>query len=157
MKHKKLIIASTLGAGLLALSATTILQASPIGSCEPGARHAMFQGKQGRHAGPMKMLRKLDLTEEQQDKVFELMHEQKPAMRDKMKEMRQARQAIHEVVLSDKYDPKQVSLLADKQGKLVAEMIKMRTKNFNQVYSMLTPEQKVKAREMNAKFEQRFN
>lgn len=157
MKHKKLIIGSTLGAGLLALSATTILQAGQIGSCEPGTRHAMFQSEHGRHAGPMKMLRKLDLTEEQQDKVFELMHKQKPAMRDKMKEMRQARLAIHDAVMSDAYDAKQINQLADKQGKMVAEMIKVRTNNFNQIYSLLTPEQKIKAKEMRGKFEQRFN
>ena len=157
MKHKKLIIGSTLGVGLLALSTVTILQASPVGSCEPGARHAMFQSEHGRHAGPMKMLRKLDLTEEQQDKVFELMHEQKPIMRDKMKEMRQARQSIHDAVMSEAYDAKQINQLADKQGKMVAEMIKMRTNNFNQIYSLLTPEQKIKAKEMRGKFEQRFN
>lgn len=157
MKYKKLIIGSTLGAGLLALGTVTILQASPMGGCEPGARHAMFQSEHGRHGGPMKMLRKLELTEEQRDKVFELMHEQQPAMRDKMKEMREARKATHDVVMNDEYDSKQVSLLADKQGKLTAEMIKMRTKNFNQIYSMLTPEQKVKAKEMHEKFEQRFN
>lgn len=157
MKHKKLIIGSTFGAGLLALSAATILQAGQIGSCEPGARHAMFQSEHGRHASPMKMLRKLDLTEEQQDKVFELMHKQKPAMRDKMKEMRQARQAIHDAVMSEAYDAKQINQLADKQGKMVAEMIKMRTNNFNQIYSLLTPEQKIKAKELRGKFEQRFN
>jgi len=157
MKHKKLIIGSTLGAGLLALSAATILQAGPIGSCEPGARHAMFKSEHGRHAGPMKMLRKLDLTEEQQDKVFELMHKQKPAMRDKMKEMREGRKAIREAVMSDTYDAKQVNQLADKQGRMVAEMIKMRTSNFNQIYTLLTPEQKIKAKEMRGKFEQRFN
>jgi len=157
MKHKKLIIGSTLGAGLLALSTATILQAGQIGSCEPGARHAMFQSEHGRHAGPMKMLRKLDLTEEQQDKVFELMHEQKPVMRDKMKEMRQARQAIHDAVMSEAYDAKQINQLADKQGEMIAEMIKMRTNNFNQIYSLLTPEQKIKAKEMRGKFEQRFN
>ena len=157
MKHKKLIIGSTLGVGLLALSTVTLLQARPIGSCEPGARHAMFQSEHGRHAGPMKMLRKLDLTEEQQDKVFELMHEQKPIMRDKMKEMRQTRQVIHDAVMSEAYNAEQINQLADQQGKMVAEMIKMRTNNFNQIYSILTPEQKEKAREMREKFESRFN
>ena len=157
MKHKKLIIGSTLGVGLLALSTVTILQASSIGSCEPGARHAMFQSEHGRHAGPMKMLRKLDLTEEQQDKVFEMMHEQKPIMRDKMKEIRQTRQVIHDAVMSETYNAEQTNQLADKQGKMVAEMIKMRTNNFNQIYSILTPEQKKKAREMREKFESRFN
>lgn len=157
MKHKKLIIGSTLGAGLLILGTTTILQASPMRGCEAGAQHAMFQSGHGQRGGPMKMLRKLNLTEEQSDKVFELMHEQKPAMRDKMKEMREGRKAIREAVMSDTYNAKQVNQLADKQGKLVAEMIKMRTRNFNQIYSLLTPEQKVKAKEMRGKFEQRFN
>lgn len=157
MKHKKLIIGSTLGAGLLALSTATILQASPMGGCEPGTRHAMFLNGQDHHAGPMKMLRKLDLTDEQRDQVFELMHEQQPAMRDKMKEMRKVRQALRDAAMNKEYDAKQVSQLADKQASLMADIITQRTKTFRQVYNLLTPEQQVKANELREKFGQRFN
>lgn len=101
-----------------------------------GGRH---MGGPGR--GPMGMLRGLNLSEEQRDKVFALMHGQVPAMREKGKELAKAREALRGAGMTTAYDAAKVAQLAAAQGKVIADMIVMRTETFNKVFALLTPEQ----------------
>jgi Spy/CpxP family protein refolding chaperone len=107
----------------------------------PGMRH----GGQGQGMGPMMHLRGLGLSEAQRDKIFSIMHGQAPAMREKHKAIRQAREALKALVHGDTFDAGKARAAADALGKATSEMALLRAQSHAQVHAVLTPEQRKKA------------
>jgi Spy/CpxP family protein refolding chaperone len=95
----------------------------------------------------------LDLTEEQQDKVFAIVHAAAPALRDQSKAEHKAREALRELVTSAKFSDGTASTLAQAQGKAESELSLLRTRMAHQVYSVLTPEQQARAAKRRQEFE----
>lgn len=127
----------------------------------PGrAHHAMHRmhgmhdmhGMHGGHGGHgmLPFLRRLDLSEAQQDKVFSIMHELAPKMREQGKIARKARTDLRELSLSDKFDETKARTLADAQARAHADMALLRAKSTQQVFALLTPEQRKKFEELKA-------
>lgn len=165
MKKRNLIIAGTLAAGLAAAAAGAVnahqrggfgpgYDGPPGAACQgagfggPGHGGPGFDlsglGGMGRMHG---LMRALDLSGEQRDKIFDLMYAQVPAARDKLKELRTGHDALHEATVAKNYDPAKVRELANAQSKLIADLIVMKTETFNKAYALLTPEQQKKAAE----------
>lgn len=148
MKKRNVIIGSVVG--LIALAAIGAAGARPGGFCGAGL------GADSPFAGPMMhghghlrhLMRQLDLTEEQRDKVFDVLYAQVPAAREKVKELREGREALVSAAMSGNYDPQQVRTLADAQVKPISDLIVMRTETLNKIYAVLTPEQQAKAAEL---------
>lgn len=84
----------------------------------------------------------LNLSEAQRDKVFEVMHAQAPALRDKGKAVRSADEALRKLVLSPDYTEPKARALADGAAKAAADMALARAKVERQVLEVLTPEQR---------------
>lgn len=84
----------------------------------------------------------LNLTEAQQDKVFEIMHAQAPVMRDKAKGLRKAEGDLHALTAAPDYSEAKARTLADAAAKAMAEMALVRAKADRQVFEVLTPEQR---------------
>src|SRR3989449_9385351 len=59
-------------------------------------------GGMGRGGHPMMQLRALNLSEAQQDQVFKIFHEQAPAMREQMKQVRRARTELRQVAVPER-------------------------------------------------------
>ena len=90
----------------------------------------------------------LNLTEAQQDKVFEIMHTQAPVMRDKAKALRKAEADLHALTAALDYSEAKAQGLADEAAKAMSEMTLARAKADRKVFEVLTPEQRKQLAEM---------
>jgi protein CpxP len=98
----------------------------------------------------------LDLTESQQDRIFELLHSQEPAMRAQGKAIRKAMAEINWLAAADHYSAAEVRRLADKLAGAIAGTVVLRTENKARICALLTPEQRKHADEVRARFEADF-
>jgi len=89
----------------------------------------------------------LNLTDEQQDKVFAIMHAAAPALRDQSKAVRKARDALHELSQSSQFNEAAAAALAQTQGSAESRLALLRTHLEHQVYSILTADQRMQAAE----------
>ncbi len=154
MKPRNLVLGSVLAVSTLGLLTTGIVNAGPCGGCDApfGARHATLERHGPRPGGPANnLLKRLDLTDEQRDQIFEIHHAQQPAVREKMEALRKGREALRNAAMAENYDSKAVRTLADQQGMLKAELIVMRNATFNRIYTLLTPEQREQIKQMKKK------
>lgn len=140
------------------LAASGIALAMPLAAHAEHADHSEKPGCQGHgrmghgghrdHAGMgMGMfgfggLHGLKLTEEQQDKIFNLRHAQEPAFRAKIKELREARSNLEALTRAPSYDEAKVRALTDKAATAMAELARMHARTQYQINQILTPEQR---------------
>lgn len=145
MKTRNLVLGSVLAATTLGLLGTGVVSARPYGHCDGvfSGRHAAYQRHGMHRGGPLRhFMKRLDLTEEQRDQIFEIRHAQRPAVREKMKELRKGREALRDAAMAETYDPDAVRELAEQQAKIQAELIVMRNATRNQIYGLFTAEQR---------------
>lgn len=122
---------------------------SPAG---PGPGGGGWGGGEDNRPPPFMM--DLSLTEDQQDKVFAILHAAAPALRDREKAARKARDALHELVRSSSFNESSAATLAQVQGSAESQLALLRTRMEHDVYSLLTPEQQARlaAREKECDF-----
>lgn len=105
-----------------------------------------YCNKHGKKSGYRmeKMIKRLDLNEEQAKQVRDINESYKPkmeALREKMKENRkQLREAMH----ADKIDQDKVKELAQTAGKIKSNKIILRAEKRNEIHKVLTKEQREK-------------
>jgi periplasmic protein CpxP/Spy len=144
-------LASLLIAGSLALALPSAAQANQRGPGGAMQMHEMRGGHGGFQSGGMHFLRRLDLTEAQRDQVFKIFHEQAPAMRERMKAARSAREELRKATAAPSFDSAQVRQLADAVGKAYADAAYARAETMSRVVALLTPEQRAKLEEMRSR------
>ncbi|PKO37850.1 MAG: hypothetical protein CVU33_11015 [Betaproteobacteria bacterium HGW-Betaproteobacteria-6] len=93
-------------------------------------------------------LRGLNLTEAQQDKVFEIMHAQAPVMRAKANTLRKVERDLRALTATPEYSDAKAQVLADMAAKATSELTLARAKADRQVFEVLTPEQRKQLAEM---------
>ena len=111
------------------------------------AQEGPMPGPMGMHGGDRghgMMLRGLDLTEAQRDQIFKIHHDQAPAMREQMKQVRHAREDLMKSASADRFDETHARQAADALGKAVSAMAVMRAQTMNRVRQILTPEQRAR-------------
>jgi periplasmic protein CpxP/Spy len=111
----------------------------PHGGPPPGPRWGGFPGPGW--GGPPPFLARLHLTEEQQDKVFAIVHAAAPALRDQEKALRKAREALRDLNESAQYDESRVKGLADTAAKADSQLTVLRARAQHEILALLTPEQ----------------
>jgi Spy/CpxP family protein refolding chaperone len=94
----------------------------------------------GMHHGGV--LRRLQLDEAQQDKLFALRHDQEPQQRALHKQARKARRALAELAHSGNYSDAQGKPLADSLAQAEAGLALMHARFQSQVLALLTPQQR---------------
>lgn len=97
-------------------------------------------------------LRDLKLTEQQQDKVFELMHSQMPILRERHKAVRKTAQELNRLTASDHYTPSELRTLADKLARALADSFVLDAVMEVKILTLLTAEQRKQADEMRSEF-----
>ena len=105
-------------------------------------------GGMGRGGHPMMHLRALGLSEAQQDQVFKIFHEQAPAMREQMKQVRRSRTELRQVAAAERFDEGRARQIADTQAKAIATLAVMRAQTTHRVREILTPEQRTRMDQM---------
>jgi Spy/CpxP family protein refolding chaperone len=149
---KKTVYALVAGAGLMvagmmsASAETVVVQNVPNGT-----EVTVVAGPQVETL--KQLVQKMDLTQEQKDKIKVVMQNADPKFNKAMTEADANSKALM-VLCGDKYDAAKISTLADAQGKLVADAIKLRLAVRHDIYEILTPKQREdmkKFREMEMK------
>ena len=118
--------------------------AASTGSPSPTAGERTHGG--GMHGGGMMSergwLQGLGLSEAQRDKVFEIMHAQAPGMREQGKAMRAARAELAALSTAASLYTAQLKAASDRLARAVADMSESRVRTRNQIFQLLTPEQR---------------
>lgn len=92
--------------------------------------------------GAMRGLQRLDLSEAQEDKIFDLMHQRAPEMRQQMKALKKNEQALQTLRQAANFDEKQAKTLIDNIARQRANMELARLQGERQVLDILNPEQR---------------
>lgn len=98
-------------------------------------------------------LKNLNLTKEQKGKIESLVKNEVQVMRDKIKLMRKARLDIRHISMSTQYEESKVKSLSESSAKEMAEMTELHARTDNQIYQLLTPEQRKQMEEQRAQYE----
>lgn len=136
------VLSAMLIAGSLALAVPFATQARP-GGMEGCGHHAMA-GKHGTFGKHARFMHGLDLTEAQRDEIFEVRHAAAPTLRDKGKQVHEARQALREVSKGEAFDEAKVRAASERVAKAQADVMVERLRVKQQVLAVLTPEQRTK-------------
>lgn len=137
--RNKILISLTLCASLLAAN-------SHAGKDDPAAcdgRHK--HPHHAKHFMPMhKMMKQLDLSEEQRRQFKAIHQENKAQYRAQHEALRENHRQLHELIASGNYSEEKASQLAEKHGEAAAEMARLRAAETARLYALLTPEQQKK-------------
>ncbi len=106
-----------------------------------------FDAPFGHMPGP-RLLHGLQLSEEQQDKIFAIQHAQQPQLREQMKTVRKAQDALHAMRFSAQYDDSKAKALTDLSARAMADSALLRLRGEQQIYALLTAEQRKQLEEM---------
>lgn len=135
----KPILSAWIAAALLSLSPLTRADDRPSGGaagfCPP---------PHGLPGLPPPMLERLQLSADQEDKVFALLHAQAPRQREAGKAAGAARDELRRLVESGRYDAARAKQLAAAHGQAVAEMLLLQAEADAQIRALLTPEQRAR-------------
>jgi len=131
------------------------------GMCDgkDGMRGAGMYGPGMKHEGMamMRGLHRLDLSEAQQDKIFEIMHAQAPSMREQMKQLRKAEDELRSLRTSPDFNEAKAKGLIDRIASQRANHEMARLQAERKVLDVLTPEQRQKFSEMRPSKRDRAN
>jgi len=97
------------------------------------------------------MTRKLDLTTEQQEQVMAIFDANQADHQALRENMQQNREALRNLMASDKPNEADIRALAETQGQFKANMIVMKAKTKQAIQAILTDEQKAKMQSMQEK------
>lgn len=148
MKHfiqpKRLLVVA--GVALAVPLAAMAYPGGKAGGCDgkDGMRQTSMHGGHGMMGDKMAMrgLHRLDLSEAQQDKIFDIMHAQAPAMRDQMKSLRKSEKDLQALKATPDYSEAKARQLVDQIAKQRADMEMSRLQAERKVMDILTPEQR---------------
>jgi len=125
-----------LAAGL-ALAVPMVVVAGPKLLHDAGSERGMPGGEP-----PPYYLRSLNLDEAQRDKVFAILHEQAPAMRERLKSLNRAEAELRRLAAGPDYDEAKGRAQADQVGRAMSEVALLRARTDRKIFEVLTPEQR---------------
>lgn len=82
------------------------------------------------------------LTDEQGDKIFEIMHAQVPALRTHQNELRRALDSLRRLALTTEFDDIKAKALADAAARAKSEIVLMQARTDHKIFRLLTAEQR---------------
>lgn len=101
----------------------------------------------------------LDLSDAQQAQVKDILAKEKPTMQPLMDQMRQAHQQLMQLEMGGKWDAAteaSVRTLAVQHTQAATELLVQRARIHNEIFQVLTPEQKAKAIKLMNRHQQRM-
>jgi Spy/CpxP family protein refolding chaperone len=117
--------------------------------------HAMHEFGFGGHMMGF-MADYLDLTDAQRAQAKEIMAKEKSAMRPLMQQLAQSHQQLRQLEESATFDEAKVRTLASQNTQLMTELIVQKARIKNELFQVLTPEQKAKMAKFEDRHEGRF-
>jgi len=104
-------------------------------------------GDSERH-GHDNMMRKLNLSADQQKQIRLLRDAQQDAIRPLVRDLREQRISLRELVSADQYDAKKAGEISEKIGKLQGQLVLAATEGHRKVLDVLTPEQRAHVKDI---------
>lgn len=110
--------------------------------------HEMHEmdGMHAMHGGLMMRLHQLNLSEDQRDKLFKIMHGAAPEQHEHMKAIRKAHAALEELARADRFDDAKANAASRELGQAVAAQALLQARTESQVMAVLSPEQREQLR-----------
>jgi len=145
MNKSKLIQLLLAAAMALPLAASAEEGAPPEGDRPPfgGPRGEMPGGRPGHVGAPgMPFLHGIELSDSQEDKIFQLMHSQEPYLREQQRTHEKAMRALHEMRNAEKFDDAAAAKLAQAAAQAQANLMLAHIRTHQKVLAVLTPEQR---------------
>jgi Spy/CpxP family protein refolding chaperone len=134
------------------LAATAFAQAGQPGLQRRGGRMAFAP-----RMGPMALgLGQLGLTDAQRDQVRAIMERHRDDFRKLAQQEREARRALQEAVTAEGFNESAIRTAGAKVGEAQTEAALLRARVHEEVWTVLTPEQREKAKTLKAEREQRM-
>lgn len=115
--------------------------------------HTPEGGPRGFQGGLGMMLRGLNLTDAQESQIFTLRHAQEPKLHENEQTIRQNMRALTEMSRSRSFDASKAEALSQALGQAVASNAVLRAQTDQQIYQLLTSEQKKTLEERRKRFE----
>jgi Spy/CpxP family protein refolding chaperone len=144
-------MAVLLGSAIANANAQTSDDATP-----PPPMHDHEHGMRGMHDEMMGFFsRALNLTDDQKAQMKAIMQKEHPAMKPLMQQEHQIDQQIRQYV-EGTYDEAKVRALAAQKSQVQVELTVAHTRIHNEMYQVLTTEQRAQLKEMEAKHEARM-
>jgi Spy/CpxP family protein refolding chaperone len=150
---------------IITVIAALLLAVSGMAVAEDYDRGPGYKGKRpqrGMQAAPrspvegvMRAIRRLDLSDEQKEAIWNIAHDLKGELHPVMVEMRDGQRQLKELLRAGDFDKGAVAALADKEGDLVARRIMLTSEALAGIFSQLTEEQKSELAAMAEKHKQR--
>jgi len=100
-------------------------------------------------------IKHLDLNDEQKASIHTILQGMKAEFRPIMHQTQAGHVQLKELIKSDNYDEQAVATLAEKEGELAAERMKIAARAMSEVFSQLTAEQRTELTAMADKRQQR--
>lgn len=156
-KLTQLLLATTMALPLLARAEDAM---PPQGDRPPlagprgdGPRGEFPGGRHGGHFGApgLPFLHGLELSDSQQDKLFQLMHNQAPYLREQQRAHEKAMRALHEMGDAEKFDDAAATRLAQAAAQAQANLTLSHIRTHQKVLALLTPEQRKQLEERKAR------
>lgn len=98
----------------------------------------------------------LDLTDAQQAQVKQIFASEKPTIMPLVQQLHQNRRQLRQLEQSSTFDESKVRALASQQAQTMTELTVEKAKVANQIFNLLTPDQKAKAQKFLERREARF-
>ena len=98
--------------------------------------------RRGSARGAMLLLPYIRLSEQQEDKLFELRHAHEAAVRAQLKELRGARAELRTLALADSYDEARARQVAARAAQASSEIDLLHARLQHAAFTLLTPEQR---------------
>jgi len=86
----------------------------------------------------------MDLSEDQQDKLFEILHAAAPALREQARAAFKARESLRNLSQSSGYSEAAATAIARTAAEAETQLSMLRARIDHDIYSLLTPEQRDK-------------
>ena len=99
--------------------------------------------------------KQLNLTDEQQAQMKSIMQKEHPAMKPLMQQQRQLDEQLRQYV-EGTFDQEKVQALANQKAQIQAQMTVQETRIHNEMYQVLTADQKAQLKELEAQRQQRM-
>ena len=94
------------------------------------------------HGAPPLLPPFIHLTEQQQDKLFELRHAQEPALRSQFKELHSAHAQLRTLAMADNYDEARAKQIVARVAQASSEIELIHVRMQHAAFALLTPEQR---------------
>jgi protein CpxP len=154
ISHLPLKRFAAIAAVALALPLASSAFAEPKGMMRGGCDGMGVKAGYGHHGMggdmPPRYLKRLDLSETQRDRIFDIMHAQAPIQRNTAKAMHKAQSDLRALTAAPDFSEAKAKELADVAAAAMGEMALSRAKTERQVFEVLTPEQRKQLAELKA-------